>query len=327
MILHRVGSDTQGPIDSTRSDERGRFRFNFHPDTSAFYLVSGRYAGIEYFSTPVPTNPSRPDTALTVVVFDTSTTAPVSVEARHLVVTRPDQDGARSVLDLVVLKNGGRRTRVAPDTTRPSWSLPLPEGTQGLAVGESDISSQAVVRRGDSVLISAAIAPGEKQLTLQYQIPTARNSIALAVSDSGTAFNLLAEESGATVRGPGLRLADSQVIQGRSFRRWTGTVPRSAIITVILPGRPSPPRWLLLTLVLALALALAGSGWYVAARRIARPILRPVNLLIAEIAALDARYSGREEETPADEWRAYHADRARLKAELEVSLAASGWTP
>src|SRR5215213_6187673 len=111
VVLHRVGSQMQGPIDSTRSTSAGRFRLSFQADTSAFYLVSTQYAGIEYFSKPVSTIRSRPDPALVLVVYDTSSTAPVSLEARNLVVTRAGQDGSRNVLDLMVIQNKGRLTR------------------------------------------------------------------------------------------------------------------------------------------------------------------------------------------------------------------------
>jgi len=324
VVLHRVGKDVQGPIDSTLSDRQGRFVFIFRPDTSAFYLVSGRYAGIEYFSSPIPTNPNRVNPPVAVVVYDTSSSAPVILEARHLVVTRPDQDGSRSVLDLVILENKGRLTRVAPDTVRPSWSLPLPSGTVGLDVGESDISSAAIARRGDSLLVSAAIAPGEKQLTLQYEIPAGRDSLSLAVGRSGATFNVLAEEAGARVVAPGLALADSQLIQGRSFRRWTGRMPGQAVIRVVLPGRARTPHWLLAGLVGGLALGLAAAGWYVVSHRSRQPTVAPADSLVAAIAALDARYLGREQETPDQEWQVYQRERARLKAELETSLAASG---
>jgi hypothetical protein len=327
VVLHRVGKEVQGPIDSTRSDRQGRFRFSFQPDTSAFYLVSGRYAGIEYFSSPLPTNPNRVNAPVTVVVYDTSSTAPVSLEARHLVVTRPDQDGSRSVLDLVVLENSGRLTRVAPDTVRPSWSVPLPSGTIGLNVGESDISSGAIARRGDSLLVSAAIAPGEKQLTLQYQIPAGQDSISLAVERLGVTFNVLAEEAGARVVAPGLALADSQVIQGRSFRRWTGRVTGPALIRVALPRRTPAPHWVLLGLVSGLALGLAAAGWYIVSRRSRQQAVGPADTLVAAIAVLDARYLGRQQETPDQEWQIYQSERARLKAELEASLAAGGWNP
>jgi hypothetical protein len=326
VVLHRIGQDVQGPIDSSRSDRRGRFHFIFTPDTAAFYLISGRYAGIEYFSTPISTNPRRADTAVTVLVYDTSSSAPIRLEARHLVVTRPDQDGARSVLDLVILKNTGRLTRVAPDTVRPSWSVPLPEPTEGLDVGESDISSQALARRGDSLLVAAAIAPGEKQLTLQYRIAAGRNSITLGIGNPGMTVNVLAEESGAKVTGPGLALADSQVIQGRSFRRWTGTVPRSSVIRITLPGQRHAPRWLLIALVAGLAVALAASGWYVLSRH-ARATIESADALVSAIAALDAQYLGHEQDTPEQEWREYQLERSRLKASLETSLAAGGRNP
>jgi hypothetical protein len=327
VLLHRIGKEIQGPIDSARSDRQGRFRFSFQPDTSSFYLVSGRYSGIEYFSSPVPTNPNRVNAPVTVVVYDTSSSASVSLEARHLVVTRPDQDGSRSVLDLVILENTGRLTRVAPDTVRPSWSVPLPSGTIGLDIGESDISSGAIARRGDSLVVSAAIAPGEKQLTLQYQIPAGQDSISLAVARSGVTFNVLAEEPGARVIAPGLALADSQLIQGRSFRRWTGKVTGPAVIRVALPRRVPTPHWVLLGLVSGLALGLAAAGWYFMSRRSRQQGVAPADSLVAAIAVLDARYLGREQETPDQEWRVYQTERARLKAELEASLAAGGWNP
>ena len=50
VVLHQVGRTLQGPLDSTRTDQRGRFQFSFRPDTSALYLLSVRHAGIEYFS-------------------------------------------------------------------------------------------------------------------------------------------------------------------------------------------------------------------------------------------------------------------------------------
>jgi hypothetical protein len=326
VVLHRIGQQAQGPIDSSRSDRGGRFHFTFRPDTAAFYLISGRYAGIEYFSAPISTNPRRADTAVTVLVYDTSSSAPIQLEARHLVVTRPDQDGARSVLDLVILKNPGRLTRVAPDTVRPSWSVPLPDGTEGLDVGESDISSQALARKGDSLLVAAAIAPGEKQLTLQYRIPAGRNSISLPIGNPGMTVNVLAEETGAKVAGPGLALADSQVIQGRSFRRWTGTVPGSSVVRVALPGQPRTPHWLLIALVAGLAAALATTGWYVLSRR-SGTVIQSADTLVSAIAALDARYLGQEQDTPEQEWREYQLERSRLKAALETSLAAGRPNP
>src|SRR5215211_1839549 len=88
VILHRVGRETQGPLDSVLADASGRFRFRFRPDTAAIYLLSARWGDVEYFSPPVHTNPARPDTTMRVVVYDTSSNAPIGIEARHIVVPR-----------------------------------------------------------------------------------------------------------------------------------------------------------------------------------------------------------------------------------------------
>ncbi len=131
------------------------------------------------------------------MVYDTSSRAPVELEARHLVLTRPGEDGSRSVLDLIIVRNGGRLTRVAPDTTSGSWSVPLPRGTTGLQVQESDVSSEALRRSGDSLIIAAALAPGEKQLTLEYQVPSDRSEHRAAVEPCRAA----AQRSGGGTRG------------------------------------------------------------------------------------------------------------------------------
>ena len=39
VLLHRVGREEQGPIDSVRADAAGRFRFRFQPDTSVYVTV------------------------------------------------------------------------------------------------------------------------------------------------------------------------------------------------------------------------------------------------------------------------------------------------
>jgi hypothetical protein len=321
VVLHEVGRRRQGAIDSTRADRQGRFGFALRPDTSAFYLASARYSGIEYFSPPFPTNPGKADTGARVIVYDTSSAAPVALETRHLVLTRPGEDGSRGVLDLIILRNSSRLTRIAPDTLRPSWSVALPSGTQGLEVAEGDLSPDAVSRRGDSLFITAPLAPGQRELTVQYQVPSGRRILELPVDGERVTVNILVEERDVKLVAGGLALADSQVIQGRSFRRWSGTLS-PGIIRIILPSLRQAPSWLLAALVAALGLGLAGAGWYLYAHRPEHPA-RPADLVDA-IAALDARYQGREAETPADEWSLYQQERARLKAGLQSSLAAQG---
>jgi hypothetical protein len=325
VVLHQVGKVRQGPIDSVNTDRRGRFAFAFRSDSASLYLLSARHAGIEYFSTPVPTRPDRPAADMRIVVYDTSSTTPVSVEARHLVLSRPAEDGSRRVLDLIVLRNDGQRTRVAPDSLRPSWSGPLPAGTLGIEVGESDVSPDAVTRRGDSVIVTAPLAPGEKQVTIEYLVPAGRQVLDLPFTQQVPMVNILAEEKDALVSGGTLALADSQVLQGRSFRRWTGIVPVGSSLRVTLPGRERAPEWLLAALVTTVVLVLGGAAWYL----LKRPPVSAASSdeLLEAVAALDARYLNREAETSADAWQFYQSERARLKALCETALAAKGRGP
>jgi hypothetical protein len=309
-------------LDSTNTDSRGRFRFRFRADTSAIYLLSARHSGIEYFSPPVHTNPARPDTAIRIIAYDTSSSAAISVEARHLVISRPGEDGSRKILDLIVLRNAGQRTRVARDSSRPTWVGALPRGTMGLELGESDVSPEAVGREGDSLIVTAAIAPGEKQLTLEYLVPAGHQVLELQFSEPVAMLNVLAEESDVIVSGGTLVFADSQTLQGRSFRRWTGEGPAGAVLRVVLPGRGRAPEWILAGLVAAVALALAIAGGRLMLRR-ATPDASADELL-ERLAGLDARYQGREADVPAEEWHRYQSERGRLKSLLESSLAMRG---
>jgi hypothetical protein len=326
VVLHRVGGDAQGPLDSTAADAAGRFRFRFRPDSSSLYLLSARYGGIEYFSPPLRARPARPDTGVRLLVYDTSSAAPISLAARHIVVPRPEPDGTRSVLDLIVLGNDGLLARVAPDSAHPSWRLTLPRGAVGLEVGESDVSPDAVLRVGDTVGVLAPLAPGQKQLSLEYGAVPVRGQLVFPVGPSGGPVNLLVEETGVRVSGGTLALADSQVIEGRSFRRWTGELPAGGmvVLTVGEGTAGAASRRALPVLVGALALALVAAAWRLL-RRTAQPV--SPDRLLDRLAALDARFAGREVELPAEAWRLYRVERAHLKEALDDALAARGRHP
>jgi hypothetical protein len=325
VVLHRVARDTQGPVDSTLSARDGRFRFRFASDTGSLYLFSARYAGVEYFSPPLQLGRGRADTTVSLLVYDTSSTAPIELAARHLVIPRPSDDGTREVLDLVVLQNQGTMARVAADSLGASWSAPLPPGSEGLDVGEGDVSPDAVSRRSDSVFMVAPIGPGEKQLSFQYHLPRGRTAIQIPFGREGGPVNVLLEEPGATVAASGMTFADTQLIGGRSFRRYTGTVAPGAVISVRLPGPARTPTLILAAMVGAVALVLALSAAYLLSRRQRGPdrwvVAAPADGLLDQLAVLDARYLGRETEVDAGEWAEYQAHRARLKDELQTVMA------
>jgi len=322
VTLHLIGRDRQGPLDSTWTGPGGEFRFRLRADTSAIYLMSAPRAGIEYFSAALPGDSVRPDSTLRILLWDTSTTQPVETEARHVVVSRPGADGTRGVLEIVTLVNRGERTRIARDSTDPTWSASLPRGAASFRPGTGDFSPDVVVARHDSVLVFGPVAPGFKQAVYTYALPRAVRRVTIPVADSVAAFDVLLEETQAAVRGGTIALRDTQTIEGRAFQQWAGAVQRRGRVEITFAGG-SQPGWLLPALVLGVALALGGLGLVLLRRRPASPgPVETANALVLQIAALDARYRGREHEVPPEEWRRYQSERAVLKARLEAHLAA-----
>ncbi len=128
------------------------------------------------------------------------------------------------------------------------------------------------------------------------------------------------------VVGPALTLADSQLIEQRWFRRWSGEPAPGATIRLLLPTAGRAPFSLLAGLVATLALVLVLAGWKAwggGTRPVSPAPAASIDSLIGSIAALDLRYGGKEDETPPEEWARYRKERERLKAVLEASLAGS----
>jgi hypothetical protein len=321
VVLHRVGRAVQGPIDSTIAGTSGEFRFRFLAETTAVYLLSSGWQGIEYFSSPLHTNPVVPDTGLVLAVSDTSSTAPVRIVSRHLVVSRPGRDGQRPALEIVVLVNDGNATRVSADSAHPAWATGLPNGAVGFQAGSGDFSGDALEVRDDSVMLFAPVAPGEKQVIYTYSLAARSGPTRIAVPDSIGVFNILLEEFDRTVKGGGIMRADSQVIEGRHFLQWAGPVAGGSVITIDFPGA-GLARWLLPILVGAVALVLGLMALKTLGRRPATAGTGPGSPL-DQLARLDARYAGREGQVPTEEWTRYQAERARLKEEVSIQLARS----
>jgi hypothetical protein len=320
VVLHRVGRERQGPMDSVHATAGGEFRFRVPIDTTAIFLISSGWDGIEYFSSPLHTDPEQPDTGLVLMVSDTSSTAPVIVESRHLVISRPDKDGRRAAIEIVVLGNPGPATRVAPDTVRPVWAGSLPRHVLDFQASSGDFSAEALEARDDSVLLFAPIAPGQKQVIYTYALPPGPGRIRLPAFDSIATFNVLLEEFDRTVTGGGVVKSDSLRIEGRSFRQWVGPLRAGAVLQIDFPGAGAAV-WVLPLLVGLVAVVLG----VVAITALGRPPTGALSVappaLVDQIARLDARYAGRERQVPADEWARYQADRARLKQEMSAELA------
>src|SRR5256885_7350842 len=73
VVLHRVGPDRAGPLDSVQSDPRGRYSFTYTRTGSedAVYFVSASYDGIAYFTPPLAEGKVSGDDG-EIAVFDTT---------------------------------------------------------------------------------------------------------------------------------------------------------------------------------------------------------------------------------------------------------------
>lgn len=329
VVIHRVTTAKQGPVDSLLSRANGEFRFGLPRDSGAIYLISARWEGVEYFAPPVVFSSLTVTEPVMLAVADTASDAPVSLLARHLVVSAPAPDGTRDVVELLVVQNRGEFTRVARDSLTPTWQFVLPPEALRPTISESDFAADAVDWRGDTLRLHSPLPPGQRQVTLEYQLPAGLREWRIAVADSIPTMNLLIEEISAGVDGP-LMPADSQVSQGKRFSRWKGGAPRGAVLAVSFAATGTPP-WLLTTLVVLLGVALAlglGLAWRRPSARLPRTAapserhgLPPgAEALLDTIAALDAAHVGGVGVHDPLVWQRYMTERAALKQELEAHL-------
>lgn len=252
VVMHAVRPDSQGPVDSVLATSDGRFALRAPVDSGAIILVSARWHGVEYFAPPV-----IPGNAVTLVVVDTSSAQPVALAARHIIMGGPAADGARDVVDLVVLRNDGPSTRVGSGGGEtPTWQLRLPPHVANLTVGDADFSPEAFDVHGDTLTLHAPIPPGERQFFLTYQLaPGARNFDAPLIPRPDT-LTILTEERDLSMTG-GVTVVGDETVSGRSFERRTGGRSLADHIVVKLPGGRKAPEWVLPVLLGAIGSVLA----------------------------------------------------------------------
>jgi hypothetical protein len=271
VILHRVTVARSGPVDSTVADLHGRFRFQLTPDSGAIYLISGRWSGVEYFAAPLDLRDVAADTAVTVLVADTSSRAPVQLAARHLIVSPVDSDGVRDVVDLMVLDNPGAVTRVAVDSLRGSWSVRLPDFAVNLHGGNSDFSLDALIPHGDTVTLIAPIPPGRRDIELDYQIPPKSREFTIVPDHDAAVSNIISADRSMRVDGPFVR--SDTVIDRKPYARWQGHLVKGQPITLVFGGRGAP-HWLMPVMLAIMAALLAGVTWTAAHRDRRTPVAR-----------------------------------------------------
>jgi hypothetical protein len=327
VILHRVAHDNAGPVDSVRSDDRGRYtlRYTARRDSSV-YFASVRYSGVAYFTPPFVA-PDVTGTDATLTVFDTSSTsAALRTRARHLVVFAPDAGKMRHVADAYWIENTSDKTRVSAPGA-PSWQTMLPDGASNARVDDGDISAGYVSVNKGRLGVNAPLSPGLRQVQVSYDIPAAQFPLTVPVSDSLTMLEVLVEDPAASVSGA--RLVGQALVSANNhtFQRFLAQdVPRSAAFTIGAGRASAISRSAYVAIMVGIVgvALLIGLARTVSARGV--PARRDDSAarateLASAIVVLDERFNKRA--SPNDEERAaYTAKRESLKTELTAVLAA-----
>ena len=337
VVLHRVGSDRAGPLDSAVTDARGRYRFRFSTSGSpdAIYFVSASYDGIAYFSVPLRERETLGDDAQITVFDTTSGPVPIHVVGHHVIIGSPDGQGRREAVEVFELQNDSSVTRVSSGRVQPVWTTVLPRGATNARINPTgDISPNAVSFTDGRVRLFAPISPGARQLSYAYQLARDALPLAIALDEPTGVLEVLTEEPRATVTGGGLAEVAPTSTAGRTFRRFLAqNVPAQSTIRIDVPFSlaDSRVRWFAAVGV-ACGLAMLGSIVVAMRRRrvvaVAAPLSahrRETEELLQAIASLDAAFERHADPTAVDRAR-YDAERAQLKARLAAALAAEQGT-
>lgn len=263
VVLHRVGPDRAGPLDSTRSDSRGRYSFRYSRTGSedAVYFVSASHDGIAYFTLPLAEGKvSGNDGEIT--VFDTTSGhVPMSLRGHHVVVSAADANALRSIVEVYDLSNDSTVTRVATGETPTgaTWQTHIAPGAGDFKVSQGDISAAAVSYANGVVSVFAPLAPGIKQLSFSYSLPAKSFPLKLPLESETGIYEILIEEKAGSVTGPNLKEKDPVAVDGRNFRRFLASdMPQNSVAVVDLPA-PPPTNSIDSRYLVALTLLIGGT--------------------------------------------------------------------
>jgi hypothetical protein len=329
-VLHRVGPDHAGPLDSTRTDAHGRYAFHYQTSGSAdaVYFVSASYDGIAYFSVALRQPVTTGDDAQITVFDTTSGNVPINVVGHHVILGSPDPQGRREAVEVFELGNDSSVTRVSGGPDRPVWSGILPNGIANARVNPSGEIAPTQVRFDNGrVRLYAPISPGIRQLSYAYQVPKGALPLTVPIDQPTNVLEVLVEEPRATVSGAPIAEVAPTSAGGRTFRRFLGqNVAPGAVLSIDVPFTFGDARSRFVVGIAVMCGLAMLAAIFVALRRRrigATPatIAQPAStVLLHEIASLDSRFE-REPTASAEARAAYAAERERLKERLAAALA------
>jgi hypothetical protein len=116
-----------------------------------------------------------------------------------------------------------------------SFTARIPAGIANARPSEGDVGEGAMAFSGDSLLVTAPIAPGTKRIAFAYDVDE-RNVVELTRTDAAASLEILVEDSAATVAGVPVKAEPPIAMGPRTFARFTsGAVPGGSAVRVTVP--------------------------------------------------------------------------------------------
>jgi hypothetical protein len=338
VVLHRVGRDRSGPLDSARTSASGWFTFRYRPsgDSSAIYFATTSYGGIVY-----PTAPFRgavvSSADASITVFDTTSgPVPIKVGGRHVIIGAPQPSGRRPVGEVYDLENDTTVTVIARDSVTPVWSAQIPTAAIGFQLNTNgELASGAVSRRGTTVGMFAPVSPGIRQVAFTYELPANAFPLSITAGQPIGVLEVLVQEPTARVEAASMREVPPANAEGRVFRRFLAQdLKPNAMLRIDVPRMTVSARESIYHVVLYVLVAMMVVALAFAIQRGRRTAPAPAapappipsaeprsRALVRAIATLDDDFdrTGGGDGAARSE---YETTRASLKRELADALAA-----
>jgi len=316
------------------TDDDGRYTFRDLPTgEDRFYTVDARYEG-GLFSGDAITIPDdtkeRPVFDTKLRVWETTDDPSAILLRRDALIVVQDEDGTTGVIESITVLNqtgqayvgrGGGAEAVVEEGPAPSLGVALPAGARGedVSVVEASINVPELVRTSYGFGITAAIPPGETQITFSYAVrgsggsydlsrktlyPTVELSV-FAAEPLDVSSNRLTERGTVVLGGK----------EYREYRSESGMDAGDSVQVLALADAGTPPG-LVAGMAGVLALVVALGAFPLLRRRrhdaVDDPLPQTRDEVVRRIAELDVRH--KRGEVSDDDWA---SERARLRSALE----------
>ena len=324
VVLHQINDVTQGEIDSTRVAPDGTFSLRLpgvpNPTRGELYFAAVRHSGVMYFGYAV-TQAVQLDSIYEIQAYDTLVApaegVPVTLEARHIFFEPEPNGTAWRLTDVFQLRNDLERTLVARPGGRV-WSYPLPDVATEVLTGEGEMSADVITFEEGSLVVRAALPPGERMFVVRYTL--ASPEVAIPTPGGTEMFDVLVREPAPPLEIEGLVPAESIEMEGgATYRRFAGEDVAAPVVRVALGEERGPPpvRWI--AVGLAAVLAVGGLLAFRGGSRRPTPVrVDAHHALLVEIARLDEEFQGRTSPSNAAK-QEYRSRRAELIQRLKTS--------